>query len=462
MGRLAVLILAAGKGTRMKSDRAKVLHPVGGLPMLEYVVRAARSVSHEVSVVVGYQAERVMASVGDVGFVRQARQLGTGHAVIAARRAIEGASEVLILPGDVPLVSAGVLGAFVDFYRGGEFAGAVLTATLEDPSGYGRIIRRSRHEIDRIVEDCDANAEIRQIREVNSAICAFDVARLLEALDKLGTENTQGEYYLTDVVGLLSEEGSRIGAFEAPDPTETLGINSRRELAAADRLLRRRKCDSLMNEGVSIMDPESAWIDTDVRIGPDSIIYPFVTIEGASVLASETTVRSFTRLTDTNVGRRSTILENCVIEQSEIHDNVQIGPSARMRPGCVLEDGVKIGNFVELKRSRLGKGTRAGHLSYLGDTETGRNVNVGAGTITCNYDGLRKHPTLIGDNVFIGSDSQLIAPVRIGKGAYVAAGSTITEDVPAHALAIGRARQTVKKGWAKKRAEKAGTKGRKD
>lgn len=453
MGKLTVLILAAGKGTRMKSARAKVLHRVGGLPMLEHVVRAARNVADDVSVVVGYQAEAVMEVVSDVRFVCQERQLGTGHAVIAARQAIGLASDVLILPGDVPLVSPAVLGAFVDFYRSGSFAGAVLTATLEDPGGYGRIVRRSRHEIDRIVEDRDASNEIRRIGEVNSGICVFRAPHLLTALERLGTYNAQKEYYLTDVVGILSGQGSRIGAFETPDPTLTLGINSRAELAAAERMMRRRKCKSLMEGGVSIMDPDSAWIDTDVSIGQDSVIHHSVTIEGTSRLAEEVTVRSFTRITNTDVGRGTVVLEGSVIEESEIHENVRIGPSARLRPGCVLEPGVKIGNFVEIKKSRLGKDTKAGHLSYLGDTETGERVNVGAGTITCNYDGVRKHPTRIGDDVFVGSDSQLIAPVTIGDGAYIAAGSTITEDVPAGALAIGRGRQVNKPDWARQRAE---------
>lgn len=453
MGKLTALILAAGKGTRMKSARAKVLHRVGGLPMLEHVVRAARSVADEVCVVVGYQADAVMEAVSDVSFVRQDRQLGTGHAVIAARESLGRASDVLILPGDVPLIRPAVLGAFIDFYLSGGFAGAVLTANLENPAGYGRIVRRSRHELDRIVEDRDASSDIRRIGEVNSGVCTFGVSDLLSALDRLGTENAQKEYYLTDVVGILSEQGSRVGAFETPDPTQTLGINSRAELAAAERLMRRRKCESLMEAGVTIMDPDTAWIDTDVSIGEDSVIYPSVTIEGASRLRGEVTVRSFSRITNTEVGRGTVVLEGSVIEDSEIHENVQIGPSAHMRPGCVLEEGVKIGNFVEIKKSRLGKGTKAGHLSYLGDTETGERVNVGAGTITCNYDGVRKNPTRIGNDVFIGSDSQLIAPVTIGDGAYIGAGSTITDDVPAGALAIGRGRQVVKPDWARQRAE---------
>lgn len=450
MGRLTVLILAAGKGTRMKSQRAKVLHRVGGLPMIEHVVRAARQVADQVAVVVGHEAESVIEAVGDADFVTQKQQLGTGHAVICARDVIRGASDVLVLPGDVPLIGGGVLEAFVDFFRSGGFAGAVLTATLEDPGGYGRIIRRSGHEIDRIVEDRDASPEIRRIREVNSAVCAFNVPDLLSALDELGTHNVQKEYYLTDVVEILSGRGARIGAFETPDASQTLGVNSRSELAAADRLMKWRKCDALMESGVSIMDPTSTWIDTDVCVGEDSIIHPSVTIEGTSKLDREVTVRSFSRITDTKIGRGTTILENSVIEGSEIHEDVRIGPSAHLRPGCVLEEGVRIGNFVEIKKSRLGRGTKAGHLAYIGDARIGRDVNVGAGAITCNYDGVQKHETRVGDGVFIGSDSQLIAPVRIGKGAYVAAGSTITEDVPPHALAIGRGRQVIKKGWAQR------------
>lgn len=451
MRKLTILILAAGKGTRMKSSRAKVLHQVGGLPMLAHVVRASAGLGDEVCVVVGHQAESVMETVSGVRFVRQDRQLGTGHAVMVAREAIQDASDVLVLPGDAPLMSPNLLSSFAEFYRTGGFTGAVLTGVLEDPGGYGRIVRRSMYEIDRIVEDRDAVGEIQAIREVNSAICIFDVPSLLDALDQVKTDNSQKEYYLTDVVGILADQGLRIGAFQAPDVSEVVGVNSRQELAAVDRLLRRRKCDCLMSAGVSIMDPNTTWIDTDVRVGSDSLLYPSVRIEGTSELAEEVTVRSFTRITDSRVGRGSMILEGCVVEDSRIGADVRVGPTARLRPDSVLEDGVRVGNFVEIKKSRLGRGTKAGHLSYLGDTETGCNVNVGAGTITCNYDGVHKHPTRIGDDVFIGSDSQLVAPVRIGKGAYVAAGSTITEDVPAHALAIGRSRQTVKKSWAKKR-----------
>ena len=453
MTNTSVLILGAGEGTRMKSKKAKVLHQVGGLTMLECVVRSGRAVSDDVSVVVGHQSEAVRKAVHGVRFIEQEQQLGTGHAVMAARRALLGSrGDLLILPGDVPLIRPATLQALLGFHRDGGFTASVLTATVEDAHGYGRIVRRSETEIDSVIEHRDGNADTLAIREINSGIYLLDSELMFEALERTGTENAQGEYYLTDVLGILSREGQRVGAFHLADPAEALGINSRKELAAADRYMRRRKCDELMSDGVSILDPETARLDADVQIGADSVIYPSVVIEGRSVLGADVTVRSFSRISESKIGDRSVVLEGSVISDSEVMEDVRLGPYAHLRNGAVLGNRVDIGNFVEVKKSVIGEGTKARHLAYIGDAEIGRNVNVGAGTITCNYDGVKKNKTVIGDGVFIGSNSQLVAPVRIGKNSYVGAGSTITEDVPPDSLAIGRGRQIVKKDWKKKRS----------
>ena len=455
MSKLRTLILAAGKGTRMKSKTAKVLHPVGGLPMLEFVLRSARELSDDVRVVVGHQSDAVRDAFDGVMFIDQEKQLGTGHAVMAARDALADAEgNLLVLPGDDPMISAGTLRRFAAFHNDGGFAASVLTARLDNPSGYGRVIRRSDHEVDEIIEHRDADPSVLSINEVNSSIYIFDVRAMFGALDRVRTDNAQDEYYLTDVVGILSGDGGRVGAFSVEDPAEAVGINSRSELAAADRRIRAGKCEALMRDGVSIVDPATAWIDADVEIGPDSCIYPSVALEGPSVLGEDVTVRSFSRITNSRIGDRSLVLEGSIIADSETRSDVRVGPYAHLRMGTILDDRVKVGNFVEIKKSRLGGGTKSMHLTYLGDADIGENVNVGAGTITCNYDGVRKNRTVIEDGAFIGSDSQLIAPVRVGKGAYVAAGSSINEDVPPEALAVARSRQTIKKNWKKKQKGK--------
>ena len=457
MPRLSVLILAAGEGTRMKSKKAKVLHQVGGLPMLEFVVRAARSVSDEVHVVVGHQAQAVQAVVEGVHFIRQEQQLGTGHAVMAARESLWNAGDILILPGDVPLIQSETLRTLANFHREGSFGGSLVTATVEDPHGYGRVVRRSENEVASIVEDRDGNAEMLRIQEINSGVYLFDSSLLFDALERTRTDNAQHEYYLTDVVRILSEEGHRFGAFELEDPTEVLGINSQKQLAVVDREIRRQKCESLMAGGVSILGPDTVRIDADVQIGADSVIYPSVAIEGASILGEDVTVRSCCRITDSKVGDGSTILDGCVMDQSEVRSDVRIGPYAHLRMGTILESHVRVGNFVEIKKSKLDEGTKSMHLTYLGDADVGKDVNVGAGTITCNYDGVNKHKTTIEEGVFIGSNSSLVAPIRIEKHSYVGAGSTITEDVPADSLAIGRGRQVVKKDRMKIKGKENGS-----
>jgi bifunctional UDP-N-acetylglucosamine pyrophosphorylase/glucosamine-1-phosphate N-acetyltransferase len=455
MENLRVLILAAGKSTRMKSKYAKVLHKVGGRTLIEHVLRGARSVSPDVSVVVGHGADQVKARISDVNFVEQREQLGTGHAVLAAREGFVGyTDDLLVLPGDVPLISDATLEAFLKFHREGGFRASVLTADLANPYGYGRIVRRNDNELDSIVEHRDATPEIQKIPEINSGIYVFHAATLFESLTKIRNLNAQGEYYLTDVIGILGEQRHKVGAFKVGSADEVLGINTRQELGNMDRLMRRRKCEALMAAGVTIVDPNSTLIDEDVQVGSDTIIYPSVQIEGPSVIGEDVTIRSFNRISNSKVGTGSTVFEGCVVVDSSLGQKVLLGPFAHLRPATNLSDGVKVGNFVEIKKSSLGVGTKAPHLAYLGDATIGKNVNVSAGVITCNYDGVSKHPTIIEDGAFVGTDSQLIAPVRIGKDAYVAAGSSITDDVPPESLAIARGRQTIKEGWVKQRKKK--------
>jgi len=455
MENLRVLILAAGKSTRMKSKYAKVLHRAGGAALIEHVVRTARSISMDISIVVGHSAEKVRALVPEAEFVDQKEQLGTGHAVLSARQTFSDyVGHVLVLPGDVPLIGAETLEAFLKFHRDGGFPASVLTADAPNPSGYGRIVRRNNNEVDSIVEHRDASPEVRKIPEINSGIYVFNAPALFESLTRIRNNNAQGEYYLTDVIGILVSQQQKVGAFKVSNVEEILGINTRQELADVDRVMRRRKCDSLMTDGVTIMDPDSTFIDVDVQIGPDTIIYPSVQIQGQSVIGEEVTIHSNNRITNSRIGSYTVMLEGCVIVDSSLGEHVYIGPYAHLRPGSQLGDRVKVGNFVEIKKSTLGDGSKAPHLSYLGDATIGKNVNVGAGVITCNYDGVSKHPTIIEDGAFIGTDSQLIAPVRIGKDAYVGAGSSITEDVPAESLAIARGRQVVKEGWVRQRKKK--------
>ncbi len=455
MENLRVLILAAGKSTRMKSKYAKVLHRAGGRTLIEHVLRSARSISADIWVVVGHTSDKVKAAISEVKFVEQKDQLGTGHAVMAARDQFAGyTGDLLVLSGDVPLISSGTLDAFVNFHRHGGYPASVMTADAGNPNGYGRIVRRNQTEVDSIVEQRDATPEILQIVEVNSGIYVFNAPALFDALSKISSNNAQREYYLTDVIGILVSQRKQVGGFKIRSAEEILGINTRQDLAAIDRIMRRRKCESLMAEGVTILDPPSTFIDDDVQIGADSVIYPSVQIYGNTVIGEDVTIHSFARISNTKIGNRSTILESCVLDSSQLGEEVTLGPFSRLRPDAVLGDRVKVGNFVEIKKSTLGTGTKSQHLAYLGDATVGKDVNIGAGVITCNYDGVSKHPTVIEDGVFVGTDSQLIAPVRIGKDAYIAAGSSITDDVPPESLGIARGRQAIKEGWAKNRKKK--------
>lgn len=456
---LHVVVLAAGKGTRMKSARPKVLHPLAGRPIIEHVLRTIdglRAVS--TVLVVGHGGDQVRAALGhrpDVEFVVQSPQLGTGHALLQAEPVLAGKSgTVLLLYADVPLLEAGTLERLLEHHHQTRAAATVLTAELDDPYGYGRIVRDADGRISRIVEERDASGAERAIREINSGIYAFDLAPLFAALHGLASDNAQGEYYLTDMVSIYRRQGQKVETLCLASAAELRGVNSRVDLAELTQVVRSRKNRQVMFDGVTLEDPAATYIDADVTVGADTVIGPGVILEGATSIGERCRIHAGVRLTNATIGDGVTVLDRSIIVDSRVAAGAQIGPFAHLRPGSDVAEDARVGNFVELKKTRLGRGSKANHLAYLGDATIGEHVNIGAGTITCNYDGEKKHPTVIDDGVFIGSDSQLIAPVRIGKGAYVAAGSSITEDVPADALAIARGRQENKPGWAATRRPK--------
>ena len=440
----------------MKSVLPKVLHRACGVALLDHVIRLTDPLRPaSVVAVVGHQTELVtrhLAGRKDVAFAIQEPQLGTGHALLQAEPFLPQNQHgtVLLLSGDVPLLRTGTLHALLDQHRGHAAAATVLTARFEQPDGYGRIVRTDG-AISAIVEHRDAAPEVRAINEINSGIYAFDLELLFPALRQIGAENAQGEYYLPDLVRIFRGKGKTVETVCLSDPREILGVNSRKELAEVAAVLRSRKNDELMAAGVTIEDPATTWIQPDVQVGADTILHPGVYLEGKTHVGSGCEIHSGVRIVDSVVGDRVVINNFCVIRESKIESGAQIGPFAQIRPDSHVGEGAHIGNFVELKKTKLGKGSKANHLTYLGDATIGEKVNIGAGTITCNYDGVNKNPTIIEDGAFIGSDSQLIAPVTIGKGAYVAAGSSITEDVPSGSLAIARGRQVNKPGWKKKK-----------
>lgn len=465
---LHIVILAAGKGTRMKSDRSKVLHRMAGRPLLDHVLDAAATLNPaSTTIVVGHQAENVKAAASRRGcaFAVQEPQLGTGHALLQAEPALAGATgDVLLLSGDVPLLRAETLAALVDTHRNSGAAATVLTAEVDPPDGYGRIVRDAARRMTRIVEHRDATGEERRIREINSGVYVFDLAPpggtegLFGALRRIGSGNAQGEYYLPDLIALYAEQGLTVATMTLPDGNEIKGVNSRIELAALSREMRLRKCEALMLAGVTIEDPATTYIDATVEVGPDTTIRPNVSLEGTTRVGARCEIHSGCRLSNATVADDVLIRDYSIVLDSAIDANAAIGPFAHIRPGSSVGPGAHVGNFVELKKTSMGPGAKANHLAYLGDAVIGARVNVGAGTITCNYDGVDKHQTIIEDGAFIGSDSQLVAPVRIGSDAYVAAGSSIVEDVPAGALALTRGRQINKEGWAakKKASQKRG------
>jgi len=459
-----VLILAAGLGTRMKSRRAKVLHELAGSPLVAYVLRAALELAPEaVFTVVGYQADEVERAVRDevkrreqarmpalpgalpgvparteLHFVRQLEQRGTGHAVMAAREQLEKHhGELLVLAGDAPLIKAETLKRLAEIHRAEQNDATMLTVLMDDPTGYGRIIRDKDGSLLRCVEQKDGSPEELATREVGVSIYCFNLDALLAALDHLTTDNAQGEYYLTDVPRIMQAHGKKVGLLLHSNAEEVLGVNTRIELADLERKLRESKLRELMLSGVTIVDPATTYIHRDVQIGQDSIIHPQVIIEGLSRIGSGCTIQSWTRMKNVQIEDNVTIRNSSVIEDSVIREGATLGPFARLRAGADIGEKAGIGNFVEVKKSKIGRGTKASHLTYLGDATLGERVNIGAGTVTCNYDGVRKNETIIEDDVKIGSDTMLVAPVRVGRGSKTAAGSVVTKDVPADSLVAG-------------------------
>ncbi|MDH4065760.1 MAG: bifunctional UDP-N-acetylglucosamine diphosphorylase/glucosamine-1-phosphate N-acetyltransferase GlmU [Acidobacteriota bacterium] len=461
MSPVHVVILAAGKGTRMRSATPKVLHQLSGLPMIDYALRAAATLEPgSITVVVGHEADQVRAHLQhhpQVQTVRQEPQLGTGHALLQAETVLaDRQGVVVLLSGDVPLLTGHTLRALLDAHESAGAAASLVTAILERSYGYGRIVRRGG-EIVRVVEERDASPTERDIKEINAGIYAFDLPPLFEALRGIGAANAQGEYYLPDLVGIYRRRNLPVATWTVPNPGEIRGINSRSELAEVNRMVRQQKNEELMAAGVTLVDPATTYVDVDVLVGPDTVIHPGVHLEGSTRIGGACELHAGVRIVNSTIGDRVTVLNHSVIVDSTIAAACSVGPFAHLRPGSTMGEGAKVGNFVELKKATLGAGAKASHLSYLGDATVGEHTNIGAGTITCNYDGVSKHQTIIGKHAFIGSDASLIAPVTIGDDAYIAAGSAITSDVPAGALAVARARQENKEGWVgRRKAERGG------
>jgi bifunctional UDP-N-acetylglucosamine pyrophosphorylase/glucosamine-1-phosphate N-acetyltransferase len=457
MKQFILLILAAGKGTRLKSDLPKVLHPLAGKPLIEYVLDASRPLGpSSILIVVGYEGEAVKSALAGLPaqFIDQVPQLGTGHAVQLAKPHWEShRGTILILYGDVPLISTQTLKNILETHWKTNPSVTLLSTLLEDPTGYGRLVRDSGGDVEKIVEEKDANVQQQALKEINTGIYCFEVPDLAQVIGELSVTNAQREYYLTDCIGLLRRQNKRAGVVVCDDPLEVMGINSRMELAQLEQVLRERKVKELMLEGVTIVDPTSTYVAPDVKVGRDTILYPNVFLEKGSIIGSRCQIYPNVRISNSVLEDNVIVLDSSLISESRIQSSAQIGPFAHLRRHAVIGKEARIGNFVEVKKSEIGDKTKAAHLSYLGDARIGEGVNVGAGTITCNYDGVTKHQTVIEDHAFVGSDSQLIAPVTIHRSAYVAAGSSIYQDVPEDSLAIARSRQVIKENWAKKRKE---------
>ncbi len=455
--KVAVAIMAAGKGTRLKSQLPKVLHEVGGKALLAHVIAAATRVvpASDVFAIIGHEADRVRAAVAHTGvnFVPQAEQRGTGHALMVARKALSAYDHVIVLSGDAPQITPQTIAKLLNFHLDEHAAMTLLSADLEPPTGYGRVIRKapSSAEVQAIVEEKSASPAQKKIHEINAGFYAFAVPQLFLNIEKLSTANPHGEYYLTDMAEVLRTARLRVVAWKTENSAEILGANTRAELAIIDEQIRMSKCRQLMAEGVTIFYPATCVIDSDVEIAADTVIEPFVQILGKSKIGSGCRIRSYSVIRDSEIADDVLIRPGCILDDARVAAGALLGPYSHLRPGSEIGEGAHVGNFVETKKIKLGKGSKANHLTYLGDAEIGAGVNIGAGTITCNYDGVNKHTTVIEDGVFIGSDSTLVAPVRIGKGAYVGAASCITENVPKDALAIGRGRQIVKEGWAREK-----------
>jgi len=450
-----IVILAAGQGTRMKSSLPKVLHPIAGRPMIERVLETASALDPStITLIVGHKAEAIRGQLvksQNIGFALQEPQLGTAHALQQAEPLLAGrAGSLILLSGDVPLLSSNTLKQLLEVHRGSGAAATVVTATVERPYGYGRIVR-TRGRIARIVEERDASPTQRQIKEINSGIYAFDLPPLFDALRGIASQNAQGEFYLTDLIAIYRRRKLPVETLLVENAQEIRGINSRSELAEVSRLVRQKKNEELMAAGVTFIDPATTYVDPEAEIAADTVLHPGVVIEGRTRIGAACEIQAYVRISDSEIGDRVTINSYCLISGAQVATGAALGPFAHLRPGTTVGEKAKIGNFVELKNTNFGPRSKANHLSYLGDATVGADVNVGAGTITCNYDGVNKHRTVIEDGAFIGSDSQLVAPVTVGKGAYVGAGSSIVADVPAGALGIARGRQNNVEGWVERR-----------
>ncbi len=453
MKKVKAVILAAGEGSRMKSKKPKVLHEILGKTMVDYVIRTAReSGAEEICVVVGHKAEQVQAGIAEqnVHFALQAEQKGTGHAVMMAGDFIDEDADMLILYGDTPLITGATLKRLIDTHRAEKHDVTVVSVLTQDPTGYGRIMRNDAGHFQRIVEHKDATETERMINEINTGIYIFKGKALKESLAKLDNNNVQGEYYLTDCMELIRKAGGMAEAVTARDTDEFFGVNSRIQLAQAAQIMKERINRRHMENGVTIEDAANTYIGSDVVIGGDTVILPGCVIEGNTTIGEGCEIGPFSRLTDMKLGDGVKLQSSTALE-SEIGNDATVGPYAYIRPNCKIGNKVKVGDFVEVKNSNIGDGTKIPHLSYVGDTDAGEKINFGCGSIMVNYDGKKKHRTVIEDGVFVGCNVNLVAPVRVEKGAYIAAGSTITKDVPAEVLAVARAKQTVIEGWVKKR-----------
>lgn len=459
---LAIVIMAAGKGTRLKSRRPKVLHQIGGRALVEHVIAAAAQVVEpkDIYVIIGHEAEQVRAALTHTGvrFVVQTEQRGTGHAIQTVRPEVEDYENLIVLSGDAPLITTQTILELRDFHLREQAAMTILTARPADPTGYGRVIRKTagKPEVTAIVEQKALTPDQRNAPEINSGIYAFRTEPLFKHIGELSTENAHSEYYLTDMAGLLVKDKERVLALESPDIHQVLGANTIAEMMELDAAMRMRKARELMAAGVTIFRPETSVIDSTVTIGADTIIEPFVQLLGRTTIGAGCRIRSYSVIEDSTLADDVLVRNGSIITNSQVAKAALIGPYSHLRPESEIGEGAHVGNFVETKKARLGAGAKANHLSYLGDAEIGAGSNIGAGAITCNYDGKDKHRTTIGANAFIGSDATLVAPLAIADGSYIAAGSTITEDVPADALALGRARQTIKADWAKKMRNRRG------
>jgi bifunctional UDP-N-acetylglucosamine pyrophosphorylase / glucosamine-1-phosphate N-acetyltransferase len=451
-----VVVLAAGQGTRMKSGLPKVLHDLAGRALLDHVLKTAASLAPTtITIVIGHKAENVrdhVTGMKGTSTVVQEPQLGTAHALQQTEATLAGRSGTLVLlSGDVPLLRAETLQRLVETHRGANAAATVVTATVERPYGYGRILRGADGRIRRIVEERDASPKERQIREINGGIYAFDLAPLFDSLRRIASKNAQGEFYLTDLVAIYRRRRLPVETLMVANADEIRGINSRTELAEVSRIVRQNKNEELMAAGVTLVDPATTYIDSDVEIGPDTVIHPGVTIQGQTRIGAACEIQGHVRIVDSTIGAHVSVNSFCVIVGAAVADGAAIGPFAHLRPESVVGEKAKVGNFVELKKTTLGAGSKANHLAYLGDATIGTNVNIGAGTIVCNYDGRQKQQTTIEDGAFIGSDTQLIAPVTVGRGAYVGTGTTVRESVPSGALAVSAGKQRNIEGWVERK-----------